>query len=355
VRAEGAQFDVRVHDNAIAAVDLTMRRARVCVRFFEVKSGRLWRVRNERDEIVEEYDYDGDLLVAARIGHRPVRYFEYDDRGRRARCVRTWNATGARDRMITYAGLRTVVDDATGATWIVERGTDEPSWLDPEMRRITWNETKDTSFSEVSTCRVSSDASGAIRALEHPSLGSWSVQTDALGRVIEVQDRSNRRVFFRREGEYVTVQSFRDASLETTLTYGADAEMRLYDLHRAPSGFTISARYDEDGALTLVLIGDEVAQVQNDLEGRPISVRFEDGQEQKIARDRAGSIPVGALSNFKRSDFIRKIIDPSFESILLHPRHTTTPVRFEPVLGQDSERHLRNVLLALEAVLSSRV
>ncbi len=345
-----AKVDVRVRDGAIGAVDLTMHRARVCVRFFEVKAGHLWRVRNERDEVIEEYDYDGDLLVAARIGKWPTRYFEYDDRGRRARCVRTWSATGARDRMITYAGLRTIVDDATGATWIVERGPGEAAWLDPEMRRILPDEARHMDSS--SMCRMSFDASGVIRTLEHPSLGAWIAQTDAIGRIVEVSNSSNRRIFFRREGEYVTVQSFHGVSLETTLTHGAGETMLLYDLHDSRSGFTMSARYDEDGALTTLCMGERAVQVQNDAEGRPTWVRFEDGSEYEITRDRAGDVrgiesDDGSGVPSSLESFFRVILEPSPESLL---RHAST--RPEPRLGRDSESHLREVLSALQVVLS---
>lgn len=351
VHAEGAQLDLRVHDHVLGALELRLRRARACVRFFEVRSGHLWRVRDEHEHILEEYDYDGDLLVAARIGDRPTRYFEYDDRGRRARCVRTWSASGARDRMITYAGLRTVVDDATNASWIVLRGPDEIGWLDPEMRPVVPSEVSEESSMPSSGYKLSFDASGAISGLEHPALGAWRVTTDILGRVVELgEPSSQRRIVFRRAGEGVTVQSYRGAALEATLTH--DAAMRLCHRHDLRSGLTMNARYDTDGALVSLQLGDEVAEIENDFEGRASIVRRTQGIEQRVVRNRAGD-PIAIESS--AGTVLLKEADELLRAILDAPHGMTfipAPIRFEPRLGQATEAHLRAVLCAVESVLS---
>lgn len=352
VHAEGAQLDLRVHENVLAALELRLRRARACVRLFEVRSGRLWRVRDEHEKILEEYDYDGDLLVAARIGDRPTRYFEYDDRGRRARCVRTWSASGARDRMITYAGVRTVVDDATNASWIVLRGPDENGWLDPEMRPVLPSGASEQSSGPSSVCKLSFDASGAISGLEHPTFGAWRVGADVLGRVTELEEPSSqRRIYFRRGAEGVTVQSYRGATLEATLML--DAAMRLCHRHDLRSGITMNARYDADGVLVALQVGDEVAEIENDFEGRATVIRRNQGVEQRVARNRAGE-PIaiesstGRISVEEADELVRAIVDASREL-----SSTPSPIRVEPRLGQGSEAHLRVVLCAVETLLSS--
>lgn len=284
----GSHIDVRLCGEVIASAEVTMRRARVCVRRFELSEGRLCRVRDERDAVIEEYEYDGPLLVAARTHDTPWRYFEYDDRGRRARCVRTWSATGARDRQITYVGRKAVVDDATGATWIVEHTDTDVTVIDPEMRRSSLAVVEAPSVAH-GCDDIVFDASGAIAAVDVENVGRLKAKTDPLGRITELLRSDGERVSWRYERESTIAHAtgrVGDGWLRAAI--GSDGRILEQQPGSDRVGVARSIRCDEDGSVVEATVASEHAAIDNDREGRAVQVRLAGGRALTIVRDRAG-------------------------------------------------------------------
>lgn len=347
--ATGVQLDVRLGREGVAAIDATMRRARVCVRRFEMSAGQLLRVRDERERVIEEYEYDGPLLVAARSYDTPWRYFEYDDRGRRARCVRTWSATGKRDRRITYAGHATVVDDATGATWILERGGPELALLDPEMRRSI--RAVDTDHGPGGGadlgCQPHFDASGAIVALDLPGVGRLAARTDAIGRVTELHGSNGERVVWQYEHDRTIAHASGAPGPASRLELSRTGLIR--GLRDGRSGRTLSAEYDGDGSLAALTIGESQALIENDAEGRAIVVRQGGELDRTIVRDRAGhpiaieSVGGGAR---RKIDPSKPLTDDDFVRSVLADETGAASVRdrLRPGSIAHTEQHVRTTL-----------
>lgn len=283
--------EVERRGGVIARLEVRVAGTPVCVRRFEHDAERLIRVRDPRERVLEQYEYDGALLVGAQIGSTARRYFEYDDRGRRARCVRTWSATGRFDRALTYTRDATVIDDGVGETWIVRRHPLR-GVIDPELRE---SELSESAPAPATRYEVGFDVDGRLASI-HLGGHVLRTRTDAIGRVTAVTSGAGDLVTWAHDGPEVRAVLERAGRTVSSLHASAEDWTQLRSLVDGPSGRRLAARFDPDRLLDRVETDCAVVSIERDGEGRATSMTCA-GAEAKLTRDRAGRVLSIALED----------------------------------------------------------
>ena len=291
IHAGRSVVEVERRGGVIARLEVRVAGAPVCVRLFEHDAARLIRVRDPRERVLEQYEYDGSLLVGAQIGETARRYFEYDDRGRRARCVRTWSATGRFDRALTHTRDATVIDDGVGETWIVRRHP-QRRVIDPELRE---SELSERAPAPATRYEVAFDVDGRLVSIQ---LGGrvLRTRTDAIGRVTAVTSGAGDLITWSHDGPEVRAALERAGRTVSSLAGSAEDSTQLRSLVDGATGRRVTARFDADGLLDRVETDGATVSIERDGEGRATSMACA-GAVAKLTRDRAGRVLSIALGD----------------------------------------------------------